>query len=904
MPEYLAPGVYVEEIEIGAKPIEGVSTSTAGFLGIAEKGSLNKPILITNPGDFTRTFGGYMKKSYLAYAVDGFFRNGGKRCFVVRIADTDRDSKATASFDSVGANPLITINALNEGEWGNKITVHTEQASSGSTNLFLSSLAENVTGGGVESIKLASTTGLSKGSTIIITDGTNEETLTVGGLAAGGVVNLPSGGGVNNTYDKANTSAYIQLPTGAVKAIVKSATGFSAGSVVVFQSADPTVNPIYVTLSAVKQSERQLEWATGLASAIDGAAYVDIKGVETPLSLVSNPINEGSNSIAKTNLSHTDSVDLLKKGDRVTFTRGTQAEILTVNDVSGADIVFKETFKHSYAADASTKIVAMTSSATSLFADTYQAAGFVENPDGTATITLDNGVGGLKIDDYLTLLTQDESSTTEVQIVEVVSDTEVKLTSVPGPDFQVDGTKVRFALKAGGTEIVATSPEGFSAGNLIDIERAGNKGRYRISSIVNNRITFEGAPPWPADVNQATITAIQWIAISVKSQEFRIVAVYGDNEVVETFDKLSIDGNSKSYFAKEGVINKVSTLIEVEDSRPTPGGSPTSPNDLPALDSKPLQRGADGINTIEASDYIGTVTSAEERTGLVALEPVDEVNIIAIPDLMMSFGGGNGTLSPEDVELVQLAMIAHCEKLKDRFAVLDSIKRHRVQDVHAWRLDNLDSKYTAIYYPWIKVSDPIGAENGNTRFIPPSGHIVGIYARSDMERGVHKAPANEVIRGVTELERTITHGEQEILNPDGVNCIRAFPGRGIRVWGARTISSDPLWKYVNVRRLFLFLEESIEEGTQWVVFEPNDEKLWARVKQTITNFLTGVWKDGALMGTTHEEAFFVKCDRTTMTQDDIDNGRLICLIGVAPVKPAEFVIFRIAQWTGGSEVSE
>ena len=902
MPEYLAPGVYVEEIEIGAKPIEGVSTSTAAFLGIAEKGPLNEPILITNPGDFTRTFGGYIKKSYLAYAVDGFFRNGGKRCFVVRVADTDRASKATATFNSVGASPLITANALNEGDWGNKITANLEQASSGSTTLFLSSLAEDVAGGGVESIKLASTTGLSKGSTIIISDGTNEETLTVEGLAAGGVVNLPSGSGVTNTYNKANTCVYIQLPVDAVKATVKSATGFSAGAVIVFQSADPTTGTVYVTLKAVKQSERHLEWATGLASAIDGAAYIDIKGVEAALSLT-NPINEGSNSIAKTNLAPDESVNLLKKGDKIAFSRGTQTETLTVDEVSSADVVFKETFKYSYAADGSTKIMAMTSSVTTLFADTYQAAGFVDNGDGTATITLDNGVKGLRKDDYLTLIKHDNDMVTgEFSIAEVIREKAVKLTPVPGSDFQDDGTKVRFTLKASGTEIVVLSSEGFSAGNLIDIEDGA--GRYRISSMTNNRITFEGFPAWSADVNQGSIAARQWVATAVKSQEFRIIAVYGDEEVVETFDKLSLDGTSKSYFAKEGVINNVSTLIEVEDARPTPGESPSSPDDLPALDSKPLMDGTNGIDSIDASDYIGTLTSSEERTGLVALEPVDEANIIAIPDLMMSFGGGNGVLSPDDVELVQLDMIAHCEKLKDRFAVLDSIKGQRVQDVHAWRLDNLDSKYAALYYPWIKVSDPIGAENGNTRFIPPSGHLVGIYARSDTERGVHKAPANEIIRGVIELDRNITSGEQEILNPDGINCIRAFPGRGIRVWGARTISSDALWKYVNVRRLFLFLEESIEEGTQWVVFEPNEEKLWARVRQTITQFLTRVWKDGALMGTTPEEAFFVTCDRTTMTQDDIDNGRLIVLIGVAPVKPAEFVIFRIAQWTGGSAVTE
>jgi phage tail sheath protein FI len=201
----------------------------------------------------------------------------------------------------------------------------------------------------------------------------------------------------------------------------------------------------------------------------------------------------------------------------------------------------------------------------------------------------------------------------------------------------------------------------------------------------------------------------------------------------------------------------------------------------------------------------------------------------------------------------------------------------------------------------VKVFDPV---TELPKSIPPGGHIAGIYARTDQERGVHKAPANEVVRGATDVDILVTKGDQDILNPKGVNAIRVFPGRGIRVWGARNMILDPLWKYINVRRLFIFLEESIDEGTQSFVFEPNDEKLWDRVRQTITQFLTRVWRDGALMGTTPEQAFFVKVDRTTMTQDDIDNGRLIVLIGVAPVKPAEFVIFRIAQTRGGAEVAE
>jgi phage tail sheath protein FI len=206
------------------------------------------------------------------------------------------------------------------------------------------------------------------------------------------------------------------------------------------------------------------------------------------------------------------------------------------------------------------------------------------------------------------------------------------------------------------------------------------------------------------------------------------------------------------------------------------------------------------------------------------------------------------------------------------------------------------TSHAALYYPWITIRDPVtGAEVS----VPPGGHVAGVYARTDRTRGVHKAPANEVVRGARDLEFQVTQPMQDVLNPLGVNTLRDFSGegRGILVWGARTLSSDPEWRYVSVRRLFLFLEESIDKGTQWVVFEPNDQPLWAKVLQIVGDFLTTLWRNGALQGTTPDEAFFVRCDHTTMTQDDIDNGRLICLIGFAPVKPAEFTIFRIQQRT-------
>jgi len=248
-------------------------------------------------------------------------------------------------------------------------------------------------------------------------------------------------------------------------------------------------------------------------------------------------------------------------------------------------------------------------------------------------------------------------------------------------------------------------------------------------------------------------------------------------------------------------------------------------------------------------------------------------------------------------------MIAHCELMGDRVAVLDAPPGLNAQQVKEWRVDKVgyDSKYATLYWPWIKVLDPLTSQGVH---VPPSGHICGIWARNDDTRGVHKAPANETIRGALALELQITKGEHDQLNPAGINCIRAFPGRGIRVWGARTLSSDPAWRYLNVRRLFNYVEESILEGTQWVVFEPNDLNLWQRVKRTLNAFLIRVWRDGALFGATPGEAFYVKCDAETNPPEVVDAGQLVVEVGIAPVKPAEFVVFRIAQFSGGAALTE
>ncbi len=288
-----------------------------------------------------------------------------------------------------------------------------------------------------------------------------------------------------------------------------------------------------------------------------------------------------------------------------------------------------------------------------------------------------------------------------------------------------------------------------------------------------------------------------------------------------------------------------------------------------------------------------------KATGLEALGEVEDIAIVALPD--------GGTYDDETlVRGAADALIAHAEGKRYRIAVVDGPVNASLNGIRDFR-GRFDSKYAALYHPWVEILDPTerpaqGAPPARL-LLPPSGFVTGIYARTDAERGVHKAPANEVVHGLTRFETNINKARQDVLNPEGINALRFFEGRGIRVWGARTMSSDPEWKYVNVRRLFIYVEHSIDKGTQWAVFEPNNSRLWSNIRHTVEDFLLTLWQQGALLGDKPEEAFFVRCDRTTMTQNDLDNGRLVCLIGIAPTKPAEFVIFRIGQWTADANRS-
>ncbi len=440
--------------------------------------------------------------------------------------------------------------------------------------------------------------------------------------------------------------------------------------------------------------------------------------------------------------------------------------------------------------------------------------------------------------------------------------------------------------------VAATGPNALTPASL-----------WAVSLDANGRPVLTGSGGTTLDLNDAALRSVQKVTLAV------LVEPNGDGSTGSRTDSvggLSPHPDSESFVGRvlrhedpangvEPPADRTARVFLDTGALPSDAGARAAfaaglAGALIAGSPHQLTGGLDG-RLAEAAQFSGG-GAGHDATGLVAMEAIEDVAIVAAP--------GSAALGDPERQLVRDALISHAERMRYRFAILAGPSESDTAAIRAVRGQH-DSKYAALYHPWLVIPAPGGA-SGETALLSPEGAMAGIYARSDIERGVHKAPANEVVRGILRFSRNVTRGDQDVLNPEGVNCLRFFEGRGQRVWGARTISSDPEWTYVNVRRLFIYLEHSIDRGTQWAVFEPNNETLWLRIRLTIESFLTEVWRTGALMGTKPEEAFFVRCDRTTMTQSDLDNGRLICLIGVAPTKPAEFVIFRIGQWTADASI--
>lgn len=825
MPEYLAPGVYVEEVPSGNKPIEGVSTSTAGMVGVTARGPVNEPTLVTSFAAFARRFGGYLDhriftngRDLLPYAAEGFFTNGGQRLYVTRIVG---DNAAFAEVDLYGvpqSNPASTT------------------------------LSGRVAAGGDE-LLIDDDTNISNGDTLLLLDGPRSEYVTAtsdptdSGIRLHGrlhhdhadgdavVVQTVTEGAAQTVTGDMDAGGGLALDAGDV-------AGLTAGDILRIRDTGDGSLTEYVTIAT-----------NGAADLVEPGLLFDHPQTTTEVHVV-------------TMADDTPSTTLDGAASQNDF-------VLVLADTSG------------FADD---NVVRVGAGGTAEF---HVVRNIVSSLSITTTPTQFIHSAGIEVIKQVPLLRVHARHEGQWG-----NSLRMRIEPVSILETAVSGNYV-----AGDSPVALGAVFGLGTGSVLAMTSGGTTTRQRVANVdvAQSEVDFDGG------VDVALNDEDEDEAVSI---EFNlIVELLNEADKVvesETFTDLGIDPDHNRYALKiVGAFDRSSAepedtgeseLIRLSDlTKEDDGDDLADAADLrlsipyDGVD-RHLDGGDDDLANIDDAAYIGEpADDPDDRTGIYSLENIDDISIVAVP-------GRNS-------QDVQNAIINHCTLMRYRFGVLDAEEGAKLKDVQKQR-QLYDTTYGAFYYPWLVIGDRFG-RNGDVLHIPPSGHVAGIYARSDVQRGVHKAPANEVVLGIRDLEVRLTKGEQDILNPKHINCLRDFRdiNRGLRVWGARTLSSDPEWKYVNVRRLFLFVEKSIERGTQFAVFEPNAEPLWATVRRSVTNFLTAVWRDGALEGLTPEEAFFVKVDRTTMTQNDIDNGRLIVLVGIAPVKPAEFVIFRISQKT-------
>ena len=1027
MPEYLAPGVYVEEVDSGPKPIEGVSTSTSGMVGVAEWGPVNVPTLVTSLPDFKRKFGGYLNRRifqdtwYLPHAVKGFFDNGGKRLYVVRVLPNDATYSQVQLYDrgdtgvnfetqlasraeqdeafilveddtDIGVGNFLLISDGSSSEYrqvadGDFLALLTPVVSNqtAETNVVGYTLvddgvarqlsSEAVTGG--NTIVLDDVTGLlaDGGDLLRIVDGertelvetsfadptdpavavglqtplayqhpttTEVQLVTITNIGNTTLLHLISAGDRLILVEDASqltgvdaigfggppsTEFHVLGNVGVVTTTTPLALNHPSGTEVVI--ADITVDGTARDLTEEAQAGDTLLELANRSGLVSGSIlrlrlspdnedeFVIIDEVVEPsggaldpgvVTLV-NPLQrdyESGQEVRSITDNDNDTNPTLLARDANPSER-----VLVLTDVSG------------YVPDLVIRVEALTSERVEYFqlleADTALVP--LEQPLGVAHRAGLEVLGRAQI-----LLVQaiDQGAWGNCLRITVNDDTPILETRVPSGE----------SASAGDPTLTLVSVVGIEPGTVLEFYQDGApepEFLQKVESVLSgNRVGF-GPGGLEDNVTEGTRVRTREFRLTTECVQLnpRTLREQVVPEMTETLRQLSMDPRHSRYVVRvvgpipepgiplraDGRTEGESDFIRVQDplviapftsaqddsqAQATLRLGPdllreTLANGSQQLVGRRLTGGDDAVAQIVDTTYIGNdAVDPQARTGLFALKNIEEISIVAIP------GRTN--------QQVQEALITHCELLRYRFSVLDSQVGDGIAEVQEQR-GLYDSRYAALYYPWLRIIDPF-PENPRVPgevSIPPSGHLMGIYARNDIERGVHKAPANETIRGISNLEFKLVKEEQDILNPNNINVLRNFRdnNRGLRVWGARTVSSDSDWRYVNVRRLFIFVENSIDRGTQWAVFEPNDETTWARLRRTVSAFLTNVWRSGALQGRTPEEAFFVKIGLgETMTQDDIDNGRLIMLIGIAPVKPAEFVIFRIGQFVGGSEVEE
>ncbi len=880
MPEYLSPGVYIEEVETGSRPIEGASTSTAGMVGVTEWGpDKGLPVLVTSFAEYQRKFGGFLDEQagefrYLPFAVQGFFQNGGQRLYIKRVTGEGAEASNLPLLNGVATrlseDMCDTTPGLKHAKLVSLRGIYTglqirleERDSNGNTFIIDTSVAAyNEKNKEITFWDTSTQHKFSSAGTIVKAGAAVLDCISVSACSAGKwgdkiFVNI-------EPASKTSSVMYVNESLAVRKAVnpiddLKLADKITAkdtkinleDAVKVRVGDEIQVGDEKKLVQEVNENEVVVDSAFN--NAYDTAASIKDLTVIRPVNLefAENPA-KGANSLKLAEVSK------LKKDDAIIVRNSagmTETVKITAIDAAASTVTIDKALSNDYSLGTG-----------SIFLST------VFNCD----ISVDN-TAGLSVNDRVAVCDKVLNISDRAEIKKIKGNViTLGFDPLKGvSNTYASGTvlELKKAARPGETALTPATTNNFYAGAVVELDNGIQK-EYRVIEKIDES---KGSIILDNPVSNMYINGD-----SIRTCEYKMSFNHvpqKDAVAGEVYEYLSMNKDAQNYFSK--VINDSSKLVSVIDK--TPNNKFKNPITREDTLACPLGGGKNGVVNYECFKGGGNETPGN-RSGINALVDIEDISIAAVPGIT-----DKG---------VQGALINHCElTMKNRFAVIEASQGLDIEGVLKYR-EHFNSSYAAMYYPWLNTYDPATQKNID---IPPSGHMIGIYARSDEKRGVHKAPANEGINGITGIELQISKNEQDVLNPKGINAVRMFPNSGILVWGARTLSDNSLWKYINVRRLFIYLEESIKDNTQWVVFEPNNEKLWARVILSISEFLTRVWRDGALMGTRVEEAFYVKCDKTTMTQSDIDNGRLIVEIGVAPVKPAEFVIFRISQWSGNTK---
>jgi hypothetical protein len=930
MSEYLAPGVYVEEVSFRSKSIEGVSTSTAGFVGATRFGPINgDPELLTSFNQFERIFGGLDQlvyrpednfaapsapmHNYLAHAVRAFFDNGGRRLYVAR---------AFRSFTDVNqaAEPDLAIPADLDADGYGSASIPAPAAAIVT--------AENAATAGVQAATRALAT------TNTVATGVLDASITALNAAVGHFeAALPAGMTLPGPIDLATITADALLAAmdtliGTLADAEQAAAQAARDAVAELISNAAETRDVATLGTALRAAVARFEAALPAGTTLPGPIDLATITADALLAAMDTLIGTLADAEQAAAQAARDAVAELISNAATRDTAPAQAAInaAIANGRAAGDAVLD--------ADLPVVDTANTTAATSATATATQTAAVdaaAENAN-TASQALVEAIAALAIAGAADRVARATAvvtaavavNTTATAVVTAVTNLLTPVTNAArdariavraATAAAVGSMRARFPGAAGNLQVTMTTrldQNVLSAGTGgpqvsqvqdHDLVWLSPQNAFFIAERANGSWRFAGeAVTIPlADLNPGSGDTVRIATFTVE------VLAPGAFAQPQLWNNLTVHPDR----LQDGILNVFAPVIPNRArmlETPLVLESPVTAIalarglvgnvGLAALPTAPaagvttryqLSGGTDGVRPTSAEyQGIGDENSLI-KSGLRSFEDLEEISIVAAPGV--SFGANNGYAN-EFMQTTQM-LINHCEQMRYRVAVLDSPNDRALSQVRDDRA-LLDTTRAAFYYPWVRVQDPITRQPIH---VPPSGFVTGIYARNDIDRGVHKAPANEVVRGAIGLEVVLNKGQQDVLNPIGINCIRFFENRGIRVWGARTLSSDPEWKYLNIRRYFAFLEHSIERSTQWAVFEPNGEVLWANVRRAVEDFLYNEWKSEHLAGTKPTDAFFVRCDRTTMTQNDLDNGRMICLIGVSPLYPAEFVIFRIGQWT-------